>query len=345
MRWVQNQSVSHDMLGECYLNFIALIMLVLFYLFADVFAFDLYDTDADGALTEIEVKVLFHDLYWYGIEHKEDEKSRRYVSNFLSMTLIFNSYVFLPNEFCTRTLRDLLKRGEGFITIEEFRPFCQDNQVLLQPVFDVQNKLREAAMGSEFWESMSTRKIELSRGYSVALADLMVKAQDREDFNHMLQGKNKRGGVVRQLLHRLMEFGHHTGEEDDEQGEEGETGESLAKLFNPFRKPPAQHHNHTAQASSYSVDDQDAASPGKSSYRSAHGRTNPASHSHSSDHNDPRVKNASSLSHSGEHQHDHGHSNNNNHRAGHKDSAKSVPTIVLGGASEEYANESGTLGQ
>ncbi len=45
---------------------------------ADVFAFDLYDTDADGALTEIEVKVLFHDLYWYGTEHKEDEKSRRY---------------------------------------------------------------------------------------------------------------------------------------------------------------------------------------------------------------------------------------------------------------------------
>jgi len=24
------------------------------------------------------VKVLFHDLYWYGTEHKEDEKSRRY---------------------------------------------------------------------------------------------------------------------------------------------------------------------------------------------------------------------------------------------------------------------------
>lgn len=43
-----------------------------------MFAFDLYDTDADGALTEIEVKVLFHDLYWYGIEYREDEKSRRF---------------------------------------------------------------------------------------------------------------------------------------------------------------------------------------------------------------------------------------------------------------------------
>ncbi len=317
---------------------------------ADVFAFDLYDTDADGALTEIEVKVLFHDLYWYGIEHKEDEKSRRYaISMSHPLTCHIKALKCFPNSFYFRTLRDLLKRGEGFITIEEFRPFCQDNQVLLQPVFDVQNKLREAAMGAEFWESMSTRKIELSRGYSVALADLMVKAQDREDFNHMLQGKNKRGGVVRQLLRSLMEFGHHAAEEEEEAGEEGETGESLAKLFNPFRKPPAQHHNHTAQASSYSMDEQDAASPGKNSYRSAHGRTNPVSHSHSSDQNDPRVKNASSQSHSGEHHHDHNHSNNNNnnnHRAGqHKDSAKSVPTIVLGGTSEDYANESGTLGQ
>lgn len=77
------------MLGECYLNFMALIILVLFYLLADVFAFDLYDTDADGALTEIEVKVLFHDLYWYGIEHKEDEKSRRYACYSLSMPWVY----------------------------------------------------------------------------------------------------------------------------------------------------------------------------------------------------------------------------------------------------------------
>jgi len=44
-----------------------------------VFAFDLYDTDCDGALTETEVKVMFHDLYWYGSKAVEDEASRRLV--------------------------------------------------------------------------------------------------------------------------------------------------------------------------------------------------------------------------------------------------------------------------
>lgn len=44
-----------------------------------MFAFDLYDTDCDGALTETEVKVMFHDLYWYGSKAVEDEASRRCV--------------------------------------------------------------------------------------------------------------------------------------------------------------------------------------------------------------------------------------------------------------------------
>jgi Ca2+-binding EF-hand superfamily protein len=41
-----------------------------------VFAFDLYDTDCDGVLTEMEMKVMFHDLYWYGSEAVEDAASK-----------------------------------------------------------------------------------------------------------------------------------------------------------------------------------------------------------------------------------------------------------------------------
>lgn len=226
-------------------------------------------------------------------------------------------------------------------------------------------------MGASFWESMSSRKIELSKGYSVALADLMVKAQDREDFNHILQGKSKRGSVVYQLLQSLIDaslhpFGHSAEDDSDPQNEGAETGESLAKLFNPFRRPPSQHHQNTAQASSYSMDDQDPSSPGKNSHRSHHsqhgstspkGRAGPAtsSHSASSDQGDHMgragIKGIGSLSHSGEHSHDHSNynnnnnTNNNNKAAHHKDSAKSVPTIVLGATSEEFGNENGTLGQ
>lgn len=41
------------------------------------FAFDLYDTDNDGVLTEIEIKVMFHDLYWYGSEAVEDKAAKK----------------------------------------------------------------------------------------------------------------------------------------------------------------------------------------------------------------------------------------------------------------------------
>lgn len=41
-----------------------------------MFAFDLYDTDSDGVLTEMEMKVMFHDLYWYGSEAVEDKASK-----------------------------------------------------------------------------------------------------------------------------------------------------------------------------------------------------------------------------------------------------------------------------
>lgn len=71
-------------------------------------------------------------------------------------------------------LAELLKSGGAYITIEEFRPFCAKNQTLLKPVFAVQDKLRNAAMGVPFWESMSKRKIELTKGHSVELENLMV---------------------------------------------------------------------------------------------------------------------------------------------------------------------------
>lgn len=71
-------------------------------------------------------------------------------------------------------LAELLKSGGAYITIEEFRPFCAKNQTLLKPVFAVQDKLRNAAMGTAFWESMSKRKIELTKGHTVELENLMV---------------------------------------------------------------------------------------------------------------------------------------------------------------------------
>lgn len=60
-----------------------------------MFAFDLYDTDCDGALTETEVRVMFHDLYWYGSKAVEDEASRRFVVTTLPV-LMPRSQISLP---------------------------------------------------------------------------------------------------------------------------------------------------------------------------------------------------------------------------------------------------------
>ena len=58
-----------------------------------MFAFDLYDTDCDGALTETEVRVMFHDLYWYGSKAAEDEASRRFVAPSQQIIYVHSSYL------------------------------------------------------------------------------------------------------------------------------------------------------------------------------------------------------------------------------------------------------------
>lgn len=65
--------------------------------------------------------------------------------------------------------------GEGTITIEGFRPFCQVNTVLMLPLLAVQSKLRTAAMGADFWEKMSNRTLELQKGKFVKLRELLVQ--------------------------------------------------------------------------------------------------------------------------------------------------------------------------
>jgi len=65
--------------------------------------------------------------------------------------------------------------GEGTITIEGFRPFCQINTVLMLPLLAVQSKLRTTAMGTDFWEKMSNRTLELKKGKFVTLRELLVQ--------------------------------------------------------------------------------------------------------------------------------------------------------------------------
>ena len=219
-----------------------------------------------------------------------------------------------------------MKAAEGFITIEEFRPFCQKHQALLKPVFDVQHKLREAAMGVAFWDSMSTRKIELSKGHSVQLGDLMVKASDREDFNRILNDKGH--GGMRQMMHSMLLSAENSlhfggGQSDTGRLPRVESEQSLSRLFNPFRARSNTAHN--TMSRSRSGDEQDDHRNSSSHGGGVHGVS----------------------SNSGEHDyelHQKNSSTNNNgavnaipgskSRKDHKDSVSTVPTIELGTSGE-----------
>ena len=60
------------------------------------------------------------------------------------------------------------------MSIDDFRVFCKTHQAILHPIFVIQEKLKEAVMGSAFWETLSKRRIELRGGYNVPLANFMV---------------------------------------------------------------------------------------------------------------------------------------------------------------------------
>eukprot|EP01032_Pedospumella_encystans_P014826 gene14826-17002_t len=126
-----------------------------------VFAFDIYDTDADGLLTPDQVKKMFKELFGTkGMEHDATKAG----------------------------LADLLRMGEhGFVGIHVFRPYCKTHQALLTPVFTMQQKLRNATLGVSLWESLSNRSIEVHVGRSMPIKELMVLHSDRKLFHSLLE--------------------------------------------------------------------------------------------------------------------------------------------------------------
>lgn len=71
--------------------FYLIIILTSFFFFnVAIFAFNLYDTDQDGVLTDTEAKVMFHDLYWHNKIALEDKLSITY--EFFAVLNIFASF-------------------------------------------------------------------------------------------------------------------------------------------------------------------------------------------------------------------------------------------------------------
>jgi hypothetical protein len=63
---------------------------------------------------------------------------------------------------------------DGSMKIEQFCTFSKTHQVLFHEVFTIQRRMRKRTLGEALWHAISKRRIELIRGRSVQLADLMI---------------------------------------------------------------------------------------------------------------------------------------------------------------------------
>lgn len=89
------------------------------------------------------------------------------------MCLVSNTA--LTDCHCFRALVELTKRSDdGSVSIEDFKKFCKTHQALLARPFAVQDKLRTYTLGEGAWEKVSERRIEVRKGMTVRLSDLMT---------------------------------------------------------------------------------------------------------------------------------------------------------------------------
>jgi hypothetical protein len=80
------------------------------------------------------------------------------------------------------------------LNIEVFRTFCRTHRNLLFPAFKLQRQLQSAVLGEAFWETASNRRVQMSKGKYMKMADLMeIVSQTHIHTLHM---------------HRLHTLGH-----------------------------------------------------------------------------------------------------------------------------------------
>ena len=105
-----------------------------------LFAFDLYDKDNSGTITNNEVMDMLKDLYGK------------------------DGYKRNPQAKLIATELEALERLDGDVDIEEFREFSRTHPALLFLAFQMQEKIQNYVMGPTFWKHYSERRIEISNG-------------------------------------------------------------------------------------------------------------------------------------------------------------------------------------
>jgi Ca2+-binding EF-hand superfamily protein len=105
-----------------------------------LFAFDLYDKDNSGTITNNEVMDMLKDLYG------KDGYKRNPQAKLIAVEL------------------EALERLDGDVDIEDFREFCRTHPALLFLAFQMQESIHNRVLGPTFWRAYSEKRIEISSG-------------------------------------------------------------------------------------------------------------------------------------------------------------------------------------
>ena len=113
----------------------------------DLFTFDLYDEDGTGILSIDEVHNMLKEIY--GKHFEKNPRARQIEHELMKID----------------KARDL--------NIEAFQMFVKTHHNLLFPAFQLQQQMQKHIMGPGFWRKASNRRIQLSKGQYITMAELM----------------------------------------------------------------------------------------------------------------------------------------------------------------------------
>mgnify|MGYP000395057526 CR=1 FL=1 len=103
-----------------------------------LFAFDIYDRDSSGELALDEVRAMLKDVY--GSSFENNAHAKQILKQLDSLAI---------------------NRSDG-VDVDQFRAFCLKHQAVLYPAFEIQREIQRRILGEEFWNLLSTRRIQLS---------------------------------------------------------------------------------------------------------------------------------------------------------------------------------------
>eukprot|EP01038_Epipyxis_sp_PR26KG_P009776 gene9776-13151_t len=128
-----------------------------------LFAFDLYDKDSSGVLSFSEIEIMLRDIYGKNVEKN------------------YHSKAILADLVAMDRMED--------VDIDAFSKYVKLHQAMLFPAFQMQQQLQRKFFGTSFWERQGSKRIQLSKGKYVSVAQFMKIHLSKDTYNNVVNAQ------------------------------------------------------------------------------------------------------------------------------------------------------------